>query len=323
MKWLLITTSPRLNPGDQFIRVGVERLVRTVDPRGEFDYLAKDVEEDLLRPRPFDRAVLCGMPLWWNNRVSVSQNVGWWGTIMGGWPSAEKRRFLILGAGPANGNEMRDAESYIDAIKWSIGRSWAVTTRSPVVDWPYSLTSICPAAFAVDASRRGGPSRFPKLMNLMQHGAHDDHFDRIEAAEWRRRLPEVAAWGIRDGFAAIAHDDAERELAEGLGFETVLRPESIDEYLEIYATARIYVGNRLHGAMATAAAGGKAAAIGYDSRIRMLDRFNVLELAPSEASNYVLDEFLAAPHAPDFVLRTIAIERRRLLELLGRFAAGE
>lgn len=323
MRWLLITTRPGLNPGDQFIRIGVERLIRIVDRRAEFDVLAKDDGEDLLRRRPFDRAVLCGMPLFWNNPTSASQDEGWWGELIRGWPSENRRRFLVLGAGSAVGLEMPEAERYLDAIRWVIGRSYAVTTRNPVVDWPFLTDSICPAAFALPARTVETPAPRLRLFNAMRNGAHDRHFNPGEADAWTRRLPRVAAWARENAFAFVAHDDLEADLGRELGFETVFRTETPEELLEIYANCGAYVGNRLHGAMAAASAGARVAAIGYDSRMRMLDRLNVAQFYPREACPAALSAFLRAEHAPDFALRTIRREFDVLLQIVARFAAPE
>lgn len=320
MKWLLITTRRKLNPGDQFIRIGVQRLIQAVDPAAVFDELAKDDGENLSRRREFDRAVVCGMPLFWNSPGANCYDVGWWGELIRGWPSEDKRRFLVLGAGSATGAKMPDPDAYLDAIKWVIGRSWAVTTRQTVVDWPFLIQSICPAAFSVVPS---GRPRTRKLANFMRNGAHDVHFDPDQADEWRRRAPDLAAWAIREGFEAIAHDEDEACWARELGFREVLNPEWGRDYLPIYRDCSVYVGNRLHGAMAVAAAGGKACAIGYDSRIRMLDRFNVLQLRPTETTPGVLGEFLRGHHAPDLTLRMIRTELLRNLEILRAFAAPE
>ena len=320
MRWLLITTRPESNPGDQFIRIGVERLVRAVDPRPEFDILWKDDGENLGRRRPFDRAILCGMPLWWNNPTSTCETVGWWGELLRGWPSEDRRRFLILGAGPANGVEGKDPDAYFEAIKWTIGRAWAVTSRNTVIDLPQIMDSICPAAFAVERSAERDPGL--RLINLMPAGAHDAHFNPEQARRWGILLPAVAAWAKARGFRAIAHSDDELALAEALGFREVFRFTSMEDYLAAYNACSIYVGNLLHGALAAAASGAKACAIGYDSRIRMLDRFGVLQLLPSEADPAALEAFRQCRHAPDLVFAMIQNEFARNLALLRRFASG-
>jgi hypothetical protein len=120
MKILLITTGGNKNPGDQFIRLGVESLIRSVCPPGALPHelVRIDKESDEIGiEQPFDRAILCGMPLWWNNEVSVSQEIGWWGPIMDGWVSVEKRKFLVLGAGPVVGRSgPLDSDFFYDAF---------------------------------------------------------------------------------------------------------------------------------------------------------------------------------------------------------------
>lgn len=320
MRWLLITTTPgeKMNPGDQFIRLGVQAIIRQVDPLPQFDLLNKEDGEDLQRQRPFDKSVLCGMPMWWNNPVSTSQSVGWWGGLMCGWPSARKNDFLILGAGSVVGDVMKDHAQYLDAIKWSIGRAFAVTTRNPVVDWPYLISSICPSAF----SPRGVPAQIGvrKLANIMLHGAHDRHLNRDEAKAWDWKRDMVAHWARSHGFEFVAHSPQEAEMARKFGFAEVhFFPGAPESYLKLYSECGVYVGNRLHGAMLAAASGAKTMAIGYDSRIRMLDRFNVTAVAPSEIRPSTLHRFMHMTHSPHATLDMIEREREKNVNILRRF----
>ena len=48
------------------------------------------------------------------------------------------------------------------------------------------------------------------------------------------------------------------------------KPISSEDYFPIYSKAKVYVGNRIHGAMLIIGAGGSSFAIGYDSRLNMV-----------------------------------------------------
>ena len=92
MKWLLITTTENRNTGDELIRIGVQNLIKEVDKNPQFILLDKEkwTPEEI----EFDRCILCGMPMFWNNEVSTSQTIGWWESLMNGYVSKIKKRFL-------------------------------------------------------------------------------------------------------------------------------------------------------------------------------------------------------------------------------------
>lgn len=294
MKILLITTGGNKNPGDQFIRLGVESLIRSVCPPGAVPYQLVRVDkesEEIGIEQDFDRAILCGMPLWWNNEASVSQEIGWWGPLMDGWISAEKRKFLVLGAGPATGaSGPLDVDFFNDAMHQTVQRAWAVTSRQEV-KFPGVLTSVCPAAFSVS----GTQPRRRLLCNLMPDGAHDSHFNGAAAAEWQRRLYDVSE-ALRPAYDFVAHSPDEAVLARTLGWpvERIHFPDTPEALLKLYEETKIYFGNRLHGAMAVAVAGGTSVAVGYDSRIDMLRHFTPHRWSPFGVPTNNLPEHLGA-----------------------------
>lgn len=307
MKILLITTGGNKNPGDQFIRIGVEEIIRAVWPadRRPPEIVRVDKESDEIGvEQEFDRAILCGMPLWWNNRVSRSQDIGWWGPLMRGWVSEDPRKFLILGAGPVVGSDgILDPAEFRDAIEETISRAWAVTTRQFLprllpMDRPMPIESVCPACFAAKHSEH----RWRRLVNLMPDGAHDAHFDEAAAAEWRRRLPDIAV-SLRDDFEFVAHSADEAQLAEALGWEhaRIHFPATPEGLLKLYAETKTFFGNRLHGAMVAAASGGVSCTVGYDSRLEMLAPFTPNRWSPFG---------VPTPLTPDF-LDTLPVDVRR------------
>lgn len=292
MKILLITTRDNTNPGDQFIRLGVQKLVQHVQPDVEFVRISKE-DDEIGHPIEFDKAILCGMPLWWDNPVSHSQSIGWWGPLMRGWVSERKKDFLILGAGSVMGQHEVNMSRYISAIEESVARSYAVVTRQPVLDHPQLISSICPAAFAATWNE----NRTRYVCNLMPAGAHDRHFNPEEADLWEQRLPEVAGHLKKAHFEFCAHNEEEKQLAQQLGWldQHIHFFDTPEEYLEFYKNVRVYAGNRMHGAVVVAAGGGIASVQGYDSRMEMVKRFTPRVFLPSESFKMSLPVVTSVP----------------------------
>lgn len=320
MKWLLITTRGNLNPGDQFIRLGVMAVIEAVDPAPEYILISKESPDQYETPVEFDRCVLCGMPLWWSSEVGDCQDIYWWEPLLNGWPSARRRDFLVLGAGSATGLVLKHPERFAEAVQWVIDRAYGVTTRNIVMDHPGLIRSICPSAFAAYF----GEKKTVKLCNLMPNGAHDAHFNEHEAALWRTMIPEVSKTLQGLGYVFCAHSVEEHFMAtQELGWpeDRVFFAPTTDEYVELYATCSHYWGNRLHGALMAAASGGIAIAVGYDSRMRMLDRFSMVgQVHPSGVTPQSIVNFTNR-RLPDVVdLQIVTDEFARSVAIMRDFA---
>lgn len=325
MKWLLITTRNNGNTGDELIRIGVQNLIKEVDPKPEFELIDKE-RDDWEEEREFDKAVLCGMPLFWNNKVSTSQNMGWWGVIMDGWVSKRKEDFLILGVGSVVGVEgLSDSNDYLKAIEKAIDCSFAVTTRNYLFDnthikisHPHLIDSICPAAFSVK-------HQLPKykICNLMDNGAHDEHFDPVEAQIWRDKIQDIAKYLIENDYYFIEHSaprwETRQEDGLSLGFpkERVICFDTAEEYIPFYANARQYVGNRIHGAVMVACQGLPTLAIGYESRLDMAARVGAKTMKPSEVT---IEDIEKLSETNIFVPEKVIEERKKLITLLKDFS---
>ena len=316
MKILLVSTGGNRNPGDQFIRLGVQNLVSSVCPEAELERIDKEDHEDITRERPFDKVILCGMPLWWDNPVSFSADVHWWEPLMRGWLSERKKDFLILGAGSVVGRHPFNAARFAAAVDECVGRAFAVVTRNHVMDHPDLVNSICPAAFSTGFSA----DKPLKLCNLMPSGAHDAHLNEVEAAVWQERvLPQLAPALRAHGFQFCAHDQVEYYLARSLCWADPKLFETPEEYVALYRQARAYVGNRLHAGVVVAASGGTASVVGYDSRIEMLRPFTRGIFKPSEISlEKSIDDLLSGSKLADCCW---LVEDHRLLQqnILHRF----
>jgi hypothetical protein len=283
MKILLVSTGKNHNPGDQFIRLGIQKLVTSVCSEAVFERVDKETPEDTNRERPYDKVILCGMPLWWDNPVSFSASIHWWNPLIRGWLSERKKDFLILGAGSVVGRPPFNAVRFAAAVEECVERAHAVVVRNPVMDHPKLISSICPAVFtAYD------PSVLPvektlRVCNLMPSGAHDAHLDEEEAALWRERVLPGLAKRLRElGFVFCAHDQVEYDMARSMGWESPLFFETPEEYVRLYQKTQSYIGNRLHAGVVVAAAGGCGAVVGYDSRIEMVRPLSPLVFKPSQ-----------------------------------------
>lgn len=317
MKWLLITTIGR-NPGDEFARLGVERIIKETDPAATIELLDKETEPTPWKRREFDRCVLCGMPLFWDNEVSNNAEIGWWKEIFRGWPSQNKSRFAIVGVGDVFSkppvNQDRYERSVIEAKKSAA----FITTRATV---PYVsdntrngiIDSVCPAAF-VNYGRNA--EKTLRIFNIMPFGAHDTHFNLFEAGYHAASCIGLVERLSGDGFIFIPHNTAELQLAtelqEKLGRFPTLVPRNLQEYVDAYAKCSEYIGNRMHGAVITLGGGGAACAIGYDSRVNMVTRLGGVRIPPSASDKFI---YTGNPNT-----QLIGEEYERVKGLLQKFA---
>jgi len=315
MKYLLITTTGNRNTGDELIRIGVQNLVKMIDPEAEFELL--DKETDSWQPREFNKAILCGMPLFWNNEVSTSQSISWWGMMMKGWISERKKDFLILGVGNVIGEYIEDLFTYATAVQQAIDRAFAVTVRNFVGNHPDLIDSVCPSVFAVEEIKE--PKY--KLCNFMPDGAHDSHFNPKEARIWQNILPEINRYCLANDYYFIVHShkDYRIEKPEELGWneDRIIYFDTAEEYLNIYAQVKCYFGNRMHGSVITMALGRPSLAIGYESRGLMVRKVGGEVMLPSEVkiSDIVKLENNSPPVIPEIIIN----EEIKLLTLLREF----
>ena len=92
MRWLLITNTENRNPGDEWIRIGVQRLIREVDKSPEYILRNKEFIEDQTTPVEFDRAIWCGSPLFWSHESQNCWENHWWRAWMAAWPRSPSAR---------------------------------------------------------------------------------------------------------------------------------------------------------------------------------------------------------------------------------------
>lgn len=301
-RFLLITTTGCRNPGDELIRIGVQKLVRGVVPDASFDLLDKEIEEDRANERRFDKTILCGMPLFWNHRHHRTSDIDWWGPLLHGWPVKSQHDFLMLGVGDAcSMHGPYDYRSYQEDINLCCGLASRVTTRNRISDcvYPRNMTDLCcPAFFASrGVERRGGL----RLCNLMPFGSHDPVFSYAESMESITRANSTARWFINNGFKFISHHPNDARYARELGFKPadIITSNTVDGYIEEYSRCSVYIGNRVHGAILARSFGAQSLVIGYDTRTRAAETVGCNASLPSETGIPQLDEWLANSRQPD------------------------
>jgi hypothetical protein len=326
MKWLLITTATRTaealgtNVGDEFALLGTQRVIRAVDPDAEFIYLNKE-DSDAWEPVAFDKAVVCGMPLFWSLPGNECKQMWWWPRLLRGWPSAVRENFLVFGVGHVYTDRIHSLLEYTAAIQEVLHRSYALTVREPIIDHPQVIDTVCPSAFSLFNSDR---PRHRKLCNLMADGGHFGYLNEDVTAEWNKgTAPLLAAVLQAQRFEFVAHTQAEHELAIELGWkpDQIHLLPSAQAYLDLYAEASCYLGNRMHGAAVVASTGAPVWAFTHDSRVGMVRRLGGHATDVSAVTTDALMEWLV--RLPDsgrtVTPYRIGDEFRRMVHLMRRF----
>lgn len=300
MKWLLITTR-NTNPGDEFARMGVQRAIWAADPKPEFILLNKESPE-IHAPVEFDRAVICGMPLFWNLPLDWPlrdcRDIDWWAPLIRGWISRDPRKVCAIGVGDVMTPKWEPTRpgEFEDAVREAWHRMSFLTLRAPIPGIATPIVSCCPSAFEFWRA-----SRSPQMTvcNFMVNGGHFHH-PVSELRAWQA-IEQPLSDLLRDrGFTFVAHNRAEADLASFLGWPDyrVRRPLDANAAADIYKHASMFIGNRVHGGAVCAALGVPSLVITYDSRLRMAARLGATTLRPSAASLDAIKTWWANPPTP-------------------------
>lgn len=291
MKWYLLTAS-HANPGDQFARLGIERIIKHVDPDATFYRVCK--HRSAVHERvECDRVVVCGMPLAWSRDVDAPWREHWWGALTG-W-MAEKP--MILAGVGSFGRYPNPSFTFEDRLVLEMKR---LTTkcnssycRDSIFGEKFGLpVHSCPSIFALmDYDIKPELN----LCNFMDDGSHYSGYNPTESQIWKEIRGSVAKQLQDYGYHFIAHSEAEKELGENLGFEIIHAygdfPETL---LSIYARCKSYVGNRVHGAIVSASAGADVLCCGFDSRLYAVKQAGGKICTPKELLD-LLQGYLAEP----------------------------
>lgn len=296
MRWLLITNTDNRNPGDEWIRIGVQKLVREVDPAPEFILRNKEYVEHQNAECEFDRAIWCGSPLFWSHQAQGCWENHWWRAWMDGWLFKDPRKVLILGVGNALGETVADLEGYEDAIEFVRSKCWRLVTRQKISDDLRIPVSCCPSIFALAGEQGSGTTR---ICNLMPDGTHDGFLNPAECDAWHKVVSQVSDELRVNGFRFVCHKCDEGDFARSLGWkdeEIFHKPNTAEEYLPFYRKAECYVGNRVHGAMLTIGLRRPALLIGYDSRVQMVREAFGEVLLPSQWKAGYIEHWLSVAY---------------------------
>lgn len=284
MKWLLISNTHNRNPGDEWIRFGVQRIVREVDKSPEFVVRNKEFIEDQDNEVQFDKAIWCGSPLFWSHQYQGCWENYWWVKWVHGWLFKEKKKVLVLGVGDVIGEKVYDETAYHSSIELVKSKCWKLVTRQKISADPEIEVSCCPSVFALAGDTTPKTLR---LCNLMPDGAHDALMNEEEAKVWSETVRHVSDVLQSLDFEIVAHSPEENFFVERLAWPKCaahLQPDKSEDYLPIYSKAQVYIGNRMHGAVLTIGAGGRALAIGYDSRLGMVSYVGGTVMKPSQVT---------------------------------------
>jgi hypothetical protein len=266
MKYLLITTINK-NPGDAFIRIGVENVLLGIDSDAKFELLDKE-DESTWGERSFDLAIWCGMPMWWDDNENHTANARWWSLITDSWITRDRKRCIAIGLGNCIGVKITSPLRYAEAIETIVRRFSFVSVRSPVIYHPDLHERVCPALFAIPRSKPA--DRFLRLVNMLPFGGHYPNMMPRASAAWQGYKQNISLAMQVNGFRFIAHSINDRDEAKRLGWmpDEILGPyNNPRDLLANYAVCSRYFGNRIHGAIVAASAGADVLCVGTDSRI--------------------------------------------------------
>lgn len=322
MKWLLITTAQRSkakrgsNVGDEFAMLGCRKVIESVDAKAEFDLLDKESANDWDKEHPHNKVVICGMPLLWSLPEQACSDIYWWDYLWNSYVGHVKTKMLPLGIGHVLIGEPHDKAKYHDAIRFVGSKSWRVVVREPILGAPEGwVQSVCPSVFC-NMDRQA--TRKYRLCNLMDKGGHFGYVTDYGKA-WENQVPELAKILLRNKFAFVAHTVDELDVAHRLGWleENILFYDSAQEYLDLYAQAEAYFGNRLHGAVVCAATGCPSWGVTVDSRVGMVSRVGGKTdmVTPRTLEDWIVNPQPSVPK-PGYDPRT---QFQRVRELVGRF----
>lgn len=258
MRYQLVTTlGPQKNVGDAFIRIGAENRIKATDPKAEFVLTCKETDPVL---EDCDARIWCGMPLAWER----CEEIPWWPFLkeFSAQPNAQ-----IWGAGSCVGPKFdadRLRKTMEDVKCYATSRDMVL---SDLMGWKLER---CPA---FDCIKDSEPATL-NLCNWQLNGGHFPHMNEKEAGVWSRHGNEIIKRIAppSEGWVYVAHDQAEVDYAKRLGYSDI-RSGTAQDLLKVYAKAKAYRGNRVHGAIATRSGGcNDVMCIGWESRMFSVSR---------------------------------------------------
>ena len=300
MKWLIVSTIGK-NPGDEFIRCGIENLINYADKNCVIQVLDKETNDFNTRV-DFDKCVWAGMPIFWSLNGNNNWNIKWWKHMVGEWPSNFKKKFCVLAAGSFQDwkdiNRGVDRDGIALSARKLMQNSFFVTARDPVVNDICNTifpTLVCPAILALLGVKKTDSI---KGCNLMPDGGHYQTFCPSEAKEWLTIQGKIAGILKKNNFKFFAHSDGEKKHALDLGWklnDIISYTGSPRQMLQSYRNVDQYFGNRVHGCIVSRGNGADVVSCGYDSRQEAVRLSGAKVFLPSSLDLSFLSNWASSP----------------------------
>lgn len=316
MKWLLITTIKK-NPGDEFIRVGIQKLITEIDNDPRFILVDKETT-DMDTILNFDKSVWCGMPLFWSLNENKNHNIKWWKYLVGGWPSIRKNNFCVLGGGSFQDWESvernADINGLIKSAKDLCRHSYLVTVRDPIVNLMCKTNFeviVCPAIFSTHGIKKINSI---KGCNLMPNGGHYSIFNPKQSLIWQEKVKLISDILLKNDFKFFAHNEEENQFAINMGWKRVNiinYNKNVNDFLNSYRNVDQYFGNRVHGCIVSRGNNANVISCGYDSRQEAVKLTKAKTILPSELNLSKLETW-AKYYKPGKNINLPLIKRRYL-----------
>jgi hypothetical protein len=345
MKVGLITTLDT-NIGDDFIRMGIQRVLRSLslgeEPRWEMvnkhqsetawpvwhpcRHLPEWAPNWRRTARRLGRSrfhgcnliVQCGAPVLWEGCARCEWNVPLWQEIIGELRGRIPVMNLAIGSAYSLSAVPERIEDEADRhyLRSILSYCCLTTARDRlaqqlVMDLGAEIPLIpCPAGLAFEA-QAVAEARDIVLVNYMPKAGHYDFSRDVDEDAWDRMLREVLARVSRTfRVVFLCHDRREEQLA-GLRFPQYERrhPETPEAYAALARQGVLGLFNRLHAAVAFAGMGIPSVAVGNDTRLWMVAEYGLPAFNVRECtaeSIWAAFEDLARRHME---------ERQRLLAL--------
>lgn len=322
MNWLIISTNKK-NPGDEFIRIGIENIIKLIDPEATGQIIDKETPQ-IHSSVEFDKCVWAGMPVFWSLHGNSNWNIPWWRPMTRGWVSSDKNKFCVLGAGSFQ--DWRDRYRGLQKDKMHEeavllkDRSHVVTVRDPIAcditDVNFE-TIVCPAILSTINKKKTGSI---KGCNLMPGGAHYSQFNETESTIWNSKEREISQSLLNNDFYFFAHNKKELSHAKKLGWsdDRIISYEGNPyDMLSHYVNVDKFFGNRVHGCIVSRGTGADVMSCGYDTRQEAVRLSGAKVFLPSEVDLNSVDSW--ASDEPSFMKFDMDSVKSKYMALLSDF----
>jgi hypothetical protein len=240
--------------------------------------------------------VQSGAPVYWKG----AHNNEWYCPLFQRRYQSIKHRvpFINLGAGSccpyhSDGSEIFNDPDCVAYIKELHSTCSVTTVRDALSRKVLNRVGLdapvipCPSIFAVDRFNVSPKEPEYAALNFMPLGGHYGYDQGIDTVKWEKSFIALYQAISREiPVILVCHDAEEQRHARRILPEahTFLGVTARD-YLEFYAQAHCFIGNRVHGAYAAASFGRPALVVGSDSRARMMEEIGLTSVFVKDATS--------------------------------------